>query len=177
MKCIKRIRYANTRYRITFDQERFSHLSKVQIMKKNLLLLLPILLLFARGYAADPVNEVVLKIFQSSFKEAKEVSWFESKDQYTVHFVKDDIRYNVIYDKKGRFISSRRYYLADRLPLYILFKVKNRFTGKSIYGVTETMDDSGVTYYITLEDDKDWWVVKVTSQEFMEITSKLLKNK
>ena len=59
--------------------------------------------------------------------------------------------------------------------MYILFKVKNRFKGKSIYGVTEIADEYGVEYYIKLEDTKNWWMVKVTTRDFMEITEKLLK--
>jgi hypothetical protein len=145
-------------------------------MKKNVTGLLALLMLVLGAYAADPVDEAVLKIFNESFKEAKEVSWSQTKEHYIVDFVKDDIRYHVTYDRKGKFINSRRYYFQEKLPMYVLFKVKNRFKGKSIYGVTEVMDEFGVEYYITLEDSKDWWMVKVTSRDFMEVTQKLMKS-
>ena len=142
---------------------------------KNVTGLLALLLLVLSAYATDPVDETVLKAFNESFKEAKEVSWSETKEHYIVDFIKDDIRYHVTYDKKGKFINSRRYYSQEKLPMYLLFKVRNRFKGKSVYGVTEVMDDFGVEYYITLEDSKNWWMVKVTSRDLMEITDKLLK--
>lgn len=145
-------------------------------MKKYISLLL-VFFLALTAYAAAPVDETVLKVFNESFKEAKEVSWSETKEHYMVDFVKDDIRYHVTYDRKGKFINSRRYYFQEKLPMYVLFKVKNKFQGKSIYGVTEVMDDAGVEYYIVLEDSKNWWMVKMTTHDFLEVTEKLIKNK
>ena len=145
-------------------------------MKKTLLSVAWLLVLAVTGAAFTPVDESVLKIFNESFKEAREVNWTETNEHYQVNFVKDAIRYHVIYDKKGNFISSRRYYFEDKLPMYILFKVKRKFPGKSIYGVTETITDDVLEYHITLEDKKNWWMVKVTSQQFLEITDKMLKN-
>jgi hypothetical protein len=144
-------------------------------MKKNVTGLLALLMLAFSSFATDPVDEAVLKIFNESFKEAKEVSWSETKEHYIVNFLKDDIRYHVTYDRKGKFINSRRYYFQEKLPMYVLFKVKNRFKGKSIYGVTEVMDEHGVEYYIALEDSKNLWMVKVTTRDYVEITEKLLK--
>ena len=134
------------------------------------------LMLGLSGFTAEPVDDSVLKIFNESFKEAREVSWSETKEFYMVNFLKDDIRYMVTYDKKGNFITARRYYFEEHLPMYILFKVKRKFPGKSIYGVTETMNDEGLEYYITLQDKKSWWLVKVSTRDFLEITNKMMKN-
>jgi hypothetical protein len=145
-------------------------------MKKNLFTIMFSMLFSAAALGNGPVNEQVLKVFSESFKSATQVTWYELSDGYTVNFLQDDIRYNITYSSKGEFISSRRYYFSDKLPMYILFKVKRKFPGKSIYGVTETTDENGVEYYITLQNDKSWWMVKVTTRDFMEITEKLLKN-
>jgi hypothetical protein len=144
-------------------------------MKKKMLALVLGFLIFGFLQANTTVNEKVLKVFNETFKEAKNVEWFQSEDHYVVNFLKDDIRYNVSYDKEGNFLNLRRYYLEDKLPMYILFKLKRKYKDKNVYGVTEVMDNNGVYYHITLEDKLSWWVVKVTSQDFMEITEKLRK--
>jgi hypothetical protein len=145
---------------------------------KRILLLMPAIMFTLIALAGTPVNEKVEKVFLQMFNGATEVSWYDAPiGCYTVYFIKDDIKYNVIYNKKGRMISSRRYYFEDKLPVYILFKLKRKYQGKSVYGVTEVMDDSGVTYHITMQDDKYWWIVKVSPDDIMEITQKLLKAK
>jgi hypothetical protein len=145
-------------------------------MYKKLFFLIYALTLGLSAFAAVPVDDSVLRIFNESFKEAREVSWAETKEYYHVSFLKDHIRYMVTYDKKGNFVSARRYYFEEKLPMYILFKVKRKFPGKSIYGVTETMNDEGVEYFITLQDKRSWWIVKVSTRDFLEITDKMLKN-
>ena len=121
------------------------------------------------------VNEKVLKVFNETFKEAKNIEWHQWEDHYVVNFLKDAVRHNAVYDKEGNFLSLRRYYMEDKLPISILFKLKKKYKDKHIYGVTEVMDNDGVYYHITLEDKFSWWIVKVTFHEFIEITEKLRK--
>src|SRR5688572_1647427 len=135
-------------------------------MEKKLFLIISMLMFSIVASASVPVDDSVLKLFNESFKEAREVSWSETKAHYLVNFIKDDIRHMVTYDKKGNLISARRYYFEEKLPMYILFKIKRRFPDKAIYGVTETMNDEGIEYYITMQDRKSWWMVKVTTRDF-----------
>ena len=146
-------------------------------MKKKLCALLFFMFFMSYLYAGLPVNEKVLKSFNETFKQAKDVEWFVSPgmDTYLAYFKKDDIDYRITYDKDGRFLYSIRYYKEDNLPMYILFKLRDKYKGRSIYGVTEVINDGGIYYNIVMEDKANWWIVKITSNEFMQVTQKLRK--
>ena len=136
---------------------------------KVLLLLVTALLLSSAVRAELPVNEKVLKAFNETFRDATQVNWYEAKNLYIVHFIKDAIRYNVTYDLEGKLLVSRRYYQEDRLPAQVLLKVKAHFNGKAITGVTEIFDENGLFYYIALEDQKNIWNVKLSQSEVVEV--------
>jgi hypothetical protein len=116
-----------------------------------------------------PVNEKVLKAFNETFNDAKEIKWHEQRNRYIVHFIRDGIRCNVTYDGDGKLLTSKRYYFADRLPVHLLLKVKERYTDKSITGVTEILDENGLTYFLSLQDAKSLWTVKVSNEEFLQV--------
>jgi hypothetical protein len=143
---------------------------------KSLLLLLTGLLWWSYSMANVPVNEKVLKAFNETFKDVRDVNWHETGNQYMVYFIKDDIRYNVTYDKDGKFLGSKRYYYEDRLPMQIVLRIKKRFRDKSISSVTEILDENGLYYFISLEDDKALWILKVNNNDFMEVTKRWRKN-
>jgi hypothetical protein len=136
---------------------------------KLLFLLLTAVLLSSTGMAGLPINEKVLKAFNETFRDATQVTWHEAKDLYIVHFVKDAIRYNVTYDRDGKLLVSRRYYREDRLPTQVLLKVKGHFTGKSITGVTEVLDENGLFYDVAVEDAKNLWKVKLDQHDIIEV--------
>lgn len=47
-------------------------------------------------------------------------------------------------------------------------KVKEKFPGKKIFGVTEVTTCDGIVYTIVLEDDKNW--TTITSNEIGNLT-------
>jgi hypothetical protein len=53
------------------------------------------------------------------------------------------------------------------LPLLVLSKVKSKFNGKKIFGVTEESSDNGTFYHIILEDEKHW--VNITADSYGSI--------
>ena len=124
-------------------------------MKKIILALA--LLVGTASFAANPeVDEQVSKQFKETFPAALEVKWFEYETFYEVVFKNNDILCRVKYDLKGNIISTRRDYTEKDLSLFIVAKVKEKYQGKKIFGVTEITSSEGVTYNIVLEDDKYW---------------------
>ena len=69
-------------------------------------------------------------------------------------------------------MRSTRYYKEQHLPTNILFKLKSKYTDKSIFGVTEFTTSDEVNYYIKLEDSKNWITVKVNGNGQMELIEK-----
>ncbi|HTL06808.1 MAG TPA: hypothetical protein VL307_01080, partial [Chitinophagaceae bacterium] len=127
-------------------------------------------------YANAPkVSEKALKAFKATFTDAKDVEWTDGAEIYTVKFTQQGINTFVKYDEDGNFISSRRYYFAEQLPVDIQCKLRKKFADKTIFGVTEYIVGDEVNYYVKLEDAKRWTTVKIDSARNMEITEKYEK--
>jgi hypothetical protein len=128
------------------------------------------------SYAKGPgVDERVLAAFNTTFKNANNVSWTELANTYEVKFSDNNIQMRVVYDKEGNMVNTLRYYNEDKLPVLILTKVKAKYPGKTIYGVTEESSDDGLYYHIILEDSKTWLTVKSDSGGSLHVEKKLKK--
>jgi hypothetical protein len=112
------------------------------------------------AYAYDP-NEKVLKSFNETFTGAENVKWEEYSTYYTVSFVNGGIRSKVNYDLEGNMLGSIRYYSPQMLPLNIINKLQKENPKKSFFGVTEVTFGADVTYYVKMEDAKNWYTLKV----------------
>src|SRR5678810_1278960 len=127
--------------------------------------------------ASNPpeVSEKVLKAFNQTFMKATDVVWHETQNFYEASFKQSEIISRAIYDAQGNLLRTTRYYSQENLPIHILTKIQKRYTGKSIYGVTELYSGDGVSYYITLQDDTHWYVVESDSWGSLEQTKKFKK--
>jgi hypothetical protein len=125
---------------------------------------------------APIISQKVLNAFNKTFQNAKEVSWTELAGSYEVKFLDADIRMRVVYDEAGNIINTIRYYYEDKLPVLILTKVKSKYEGKKIFGVTETSSDEGMRYHIILEDSKSWTTVIADPSGSMYVDKKIRKS-
>ena len=127
--------------------------------------------------AADPaeVNEKVLKAFKETFVKATDVVWHEMQNSYEAAFKQSNILIRASYDTEGNLLSTTRYYQEENLPVQILLKLKKGYEGKSVFGVTESTTQDNVTYYITLQDEKNWYVVKSDNWGSFETVKKFKK--
>jgi len=127
--------------------------------------------------AANPpeVTEKVLKAFEETFSKATDVVWHEIGNSYEARFKQSEVIVRASYDKEGSLLRTIRYYGEDMLPINILTKLKKKYTGKSVFGVTESAIEEGVTYYITLQDEKNWYIIASDSWGVMEISQKFKK--
>ena len=121
------------------------------------------------------VSQKVLKAFEETFKNPKDVIWHEYENFYEVNFNQDAIKTVVRYDTDGNIIGTTRYYFENQLPPYITSKLKKKYPDRSVYGVTEIYTETDLTYYITMEDDKSWFTVKANPLGYLEQTEKYRK--
>jgi hypothetical protein len=144
---------------------------------KKILFAMTFLLSSAVMFAGRPadVNEKVLKAFEETFKNPTDVSWHEFENFYEVNFKENDIKTVVRYDTDGNIIGTTRYYFESGLPPYIASKLKKKYPERSVYGVTEIFSESDLTYYITMQDEKNWYTVKANSVGTLEQTEKFRK--
>jgi len=134
-----------------------------------------VLLISTISFAATPVNEKVASRFAETFPAAENAKWYEYENFYEVFFINNEITCRVKYDLQGNIVSARRDYHEKNLSLFIAAKVKEKFSGKKIFGVTEVTTQDGIVYTIVLEDEKNW--ITITSNEIgnMSIVQKLKK--
>ena len=132
-------------------------------MRKTILttgLFLFAMLFVASAYAYD-INEKVLKSFNETFAAAQDVKWEEFKNYYTVSFVHSGIRSKVDYDRNGYVIGSLRYYTPQNLPLNIYNRLRKQYSKMELYGVVEVTVDAGVTYFVKMQDERNWITIKI----------------
>ena len=130
-------------------------------MKKTIFILVAFITFSA--YAAEPapeINQRILNSFSQTFTYAEDVVWQEDNHLFQANFWQGGINIRARYDDEGNLLETIRYYFEKQLPPVVLAKVKKKYSGKSIFGVTEISSDENTTYYITLQDDKNWYTVK-----------------
>ena len=143
---------------------------------KKVLLFACVLMIAGNSFANTPkVSEKALKAFKITFTDAENVVWTDAANLYTVKFTQQGINTFVKYDEEGNFISSRRYYFGEQLPIDIQCKLKKKFSDKTVFGVTEYTIGDEINYYVKLEDAKNWTTVKIDNIRNMEITEKYEK--
>jgi hypothetical protein len=125
--------------------------------------------------AAGGISEKILQIFKQSFPKAEEVKWAEQPDKVTVDFKDGGIATKVEYDLEGNFLSSVRFYSEKELPAKIQSKLRKKFPGETVFGVTEKTNEFGVEYDIKMEDATNWITVRANGTGSMEVVEKFKK--
>lgn len=126
------------------------------------------------AYGSGP-NQKVLDAFNKTFQQVKEVSWQEVDNKYEANFTQNNIIFRVQYDEEGNVVKSIRYYYGETLPILIQAKLHKKYEDKTVYGVTEITSESEVTYYIILQDEKNWVHVRSDAYGNMSTEKKLKK--
>jgi hypothetical protein len=141
---------------------------------KRIILAAALLVSIAAGARELPneVNEKVLKAFKATFTQAEDVVWNEYKDYYQANFKMDDIQVRAQYDENGSLLRTMRYYGEKQLLPNIVSRLRKRYSGKDIFGVTEVTTDAEVVFVVTLKDEKNWYVVKSDAYGNLELTDK-----
>ena len=144
-------------------------------MKKLIILSCLFAALSASASNPPEVSEKVLKAFNETFIKATDVVWHEMQNLYEASFKQSAITTRAIYDTDGNLLRTTRYYSQENLPINILAKVKKKYEGKSVFGVTEASTEDEVSYYITLEDEKNWYIIKADNWGTLELSQKFRK--
>ena len=144
-------------------------------MKKLIIFTCLFAALSATAFNPPEVSEKVLKAFNETFMKATEVVWYEVQNLYEASFKQSEVISRAIYDQDGNLLRTTRYYSQENLPINILTKLQKRFAGKSVYGVTELSTDDEVSYHITMQDEKNWYIIKADNWGGLELEKKYKK--
>ncbi|MFT3902383.1 MAG: hypothetical protein QM727_04385 [Niabella sp.] len=129
--------------------------------------------LSAMAATSDPIgNEKVEKTFNELFKGAQNVQWYNSGKYIMAHFVTGDVRTRVRLDEEGKLLQTIRYYGESELPTHIVASLKENFSGKNVWGITEVSNEKGIVYHIVLKDAKHWYNVISNADGEMNLSKK-----
>lgn len=118
------------------------------------------------------VNEKILKAFNQTFAAAQDVSWQEYDDYSQANFKMNLIQVRAQYSEDGQLIRTIRYYTEKELLPNIVAKLKKKYAGKEITGVTETTSDDEVSFVINIKDEDRWYIVKTDVYGNLQQTEK-----
>ena len=141
-------------------------------MKKFLYLAVLLTGLSATAATPPEISEKVLKAFKATFTNAEEVIWKELDNSCQANFKMNQITIRAMYDNEGNLLETVRYYGEENLPPNIIARVKKRYAGKTVFGVTEVTSESEVSYHITMKDEKFWYTVKSDPYANLQQTDK-----
>ncbi|SDD82413.1 hypothetical protein [Niabella drilacis] len=121
-----------------------------------------ILLLLSAGYMAcaatpgpDIENKKAGETFRMLFKKVDHLSWYATEEYTVADFNLREMKVKAFFDRSGALTQTLRYYKGDLLPLQIAYKLKKRYTGFEIFGVTELSTPERISYTIILTGEKD----------------------
>ncbi|HYO22721.1 MAG TPA: hypothetical protein VER36_09970 [Flavisolibacter sp.] len=111
-------------------------------------------LVSTKSQASDEVNvsSAVIASFNSSFKNASEVSWKATGDYFKADFVLNSQHVSAFYDNTGNLVAVTRNINSFQLPMTLQTKLKNSYGSYWISDLFEMSDNDGTTYYVTVEN-------------------------
>ena len=108
----------------------------------------------------DVINEKVLKAFSETFTSAQNVTWHEYEGYTQANFEVDKVQVRAQYAEDGKLLRTIRYYGEKELLPNIVVRLKKKYQGKEITGVTESTSDDDVSFVINIRDENHWYIVK-----------------
>ena len=142
---------------------------------KTITLMLAILFATCLQANTPPVDKHILLCFKRAFPQVEQVNWAMEGNYWVAGFKVDGKLSILYYNEDGEVVLSRRYYGADDLPLFIRARLYKRYTGKTVYGVTEITKGNMVNYSIVMQDEKRWYVIEASSDGVMQQVKKFNK--
>jgi hypothetical protein len=135
-------------------------------MKRLFLTLTIALSLFSLSSFANntEVNPAALKSFNSSFKNATEVNWTVSNDFYKANFSLDGQYVAAYYDAEGKMVALTRNISSHQLPIALQASLKTNYENMWITDLFEMTNESGTSYYVTVENADTKVVLKSNLQ-------------
>ncbi len=122
-------------------------------MKRLVLILAMIASMGISSFANETkIAPAALNYFNNSFKSAVQVEWFAGENYYKANFVQDGQYLTAFFDANGEFLAVSRHISALQLSVELqasLKKIQGEFW---ITGLFEVAEETGTTYYLTLEN-------------------------
>jgi len=119
-------------------------------------------LLIITSVAAAPDSKL-LKSFNETFPNARNIKWNDDKAGYFVSFMQDGNFEKVLYSKSGEFVCSWKYSDGKNLPTNILMDLKKKYDDYKMIGVTEYASQSNTQYEVKISKNDKLYSAKFNS--------------
>lgn len=106
------------------------------------------------------VSAAVISSFQSSFKDASEVSWKVTDTYAKADFVLNGQHVSAFFNPTGSLMAVTRNISSFQLPITLQTKLRSTYAGYWISDLFELSDDNGITYYVAVEDGDSKIILK-----------------
>ena len=134
---------------------------------------------FAAPGSARPVSIVHAKVMRDFILRYDDVSyatWSTDGKGSTVYFVKDGFHDRAVYDARGKWQYSLLYYDEARMPREVRRTVKREYIDSKITAVEEVQVEAGKAWFVHLDEDTDYKIVKVYMDGEMETVEEFCKS-
>jgi hypothetical protein len=123
----------------------------------------------------DIVTPAVLQSFQTSFSNAREVSWTAvGSDMYKASFTFNGQYITAFYNTEGSLVALTRNISSNQLPIKLQAALQTSESGW-ISDLFEISNDEGTTYYVTVENADHKVVLKSTDNTSWSVYQKTEK--
>ena len=129
-------------------------------MKKILVLLLMSLCFFQLSFANENFNDAIIRAFNATFTEAKEVSWEYGDNYAKATFVLNGRTQYAFYTNQGELMGVAQYIRIEELPASLTELVKKNYPAYWISSLFELNADEDKSYYITIENADQTLILK-----------------
>ena len=122
------------------------------------------------------VSAKVNKAFGHFFKNATHLRWYEIDKKFLVKFIQNDQENRALFTKTGQLVYHISYGTEQHLPADVRHLIKSNYYDQSITRVLKVNQDSRNIWVVSLEDAKDYVMVRVEDME-LEETQRMHKTK
>ena len=121
------------------------------------------------------VAERVEKSFKKEFAAAEATSWTKINDIYKVQFTLNDQVMFAYLSAEGNLLGAYRNILSSQLPMSLMSKLKDDYSGYWVSELFELAKDNQTNYYVTIENGDQKIMLKSENANNWNIRSKTKK--
>lgn len=142
-------------------------------MKRLFLILTVSITLLTAASATDPgVTKPVLESFNSTFKNATDVSWTAVDNLYKVNFIMNEQHASAYYDQNGKMVALTRNISPRNLPFTLQMSLKKEYSSFWITNLFEFTNEAGTYFMVTIENADSRIVLKSSLESDWDLYKK-----
>lgn len=112
------------------------------------------------------VSTAVVNAFNAAFKNTTEVQWKESGAYYKADFTMNGQFINAYYDQNANLVAVTKNISTVQLPVTLQAKLKQTYSDYWVSDLFELSDESGTSYYVTVENGDTKTTLKSVSNDW-----------